>query len=1026
MFEFIYHKNLDTLHVGCETPRAYFIPFGSAEAAISEERESSDRFISLCGDWDFKYYSSEYELGDFLSADFDFGDFDKMPVPRSWQTVLGKGYDAPVYSNTKYPFPFDPPHVPKENPCALYRRELELAEKPKGKRIYINFEGVDSCFYLFVNGKFSAYSQVSHCISEIDITDLLKQGVNTFCVVVFKWCDGSYMEDQDKYRLSGIFREVYLLVRDEKHLRDIYLKPSLDETFSKGELIVEAISDEALEYTYTLISPNGERLADGCGVTDSANQIAVNAPMLWSDETPLLYTLVLCCGSEYMAFPFGFKCVKIENGVILINGKKVKARGINRHDSHPILGAAVPLSHMLEDLYIMKRHNINTVRTSHYPSDPRFPALCDRLGFYMIDEADIETHGAQNIGYWDIITDSDEWTKAFLDRIERLFERDKNHTSVIMWSVGNEMGVGKNQAKAYEYFHLRQPECIVHCEDYSRRYSVHKLSNGGDYSSAQAMNVYREQKCCDVFSAMYWSIDDIRQKMLSNAEIRELPMFLCEYSHSMGIGPGDLEAYWDTIYSEDRFFGGCVWEWCDHSVAVGDNIYGAPRYSYGGDFGDTWTGNANFCVDGMVFPDRRPHTGLKEYKQALRPFKLEDVSLENGYFSVKNMRYFTGLDCYSLYWRFEREGKLLKQGYISSLDIKPQEIKKFSFALDGVDTSLGGELTAVVRQNTATEWSDAGYEVGFEQVSFASQQKGICEGPAKQLVGGDVLLTEENKYIRIKAGENVYSFDRATGLVCSIVAKDREMLASPMRPTVWRAPTDNDRKIVKRWLQEGFDAPITDCRSFKAVASDGCSAKIEAEFVMSSYSRMPFISFNVTYTVFSDGSMYVNTVAERNKSCYGEEIFMLPRFGFELLMPQGNEYITYLGRGENENYGDMRLSSRFGLYKTTATRNFEHYIKPQENSAHADTRRMAVNDAYGRGLEFLCTSRPFSFNCCHYTSHDISAAAHDYELVPRLETVVNIDYKQSGIGSNSCGPSLDPRYALNEQSFSFEFCIKAL
>lgn len=1026
MFDFKYHKSLDALHVGCEKPRAYFIPFGSADAAIFGGREKSDRFISLCGDWDFKYYPSEYELEDFLSADFDFGNFDKMSVPRSWQTVLGREYDVPIYSNTKYPFPFNPPHVPRQNPCALYRRELELAEVPKGKRIYINFEGVDSCFYLFVNGKFSAYSQVSHCISEIDITELLKAGVNTFCVVVFKWCDGSYMEDQDKYRLSGIFREVYLLVRDRKHLRDIYIRPSLSKDFSLGTLTVETASDEAVEYTYSLLSPNGEKIKNGNGVTDGAEQITVNAPMLWSDETPLLYTLVLHCGSEYMAFPFGFKSVRIENGVILINGKNVKARGVNRHDSHPTLGAAVPLSHMLEDLYIMKRHNINTVRTSHYPSDPRFPVLCDRLGFYMIDEADIEMHGTQNVGYWDIITDSDEWTEAFLDRIERLFERDKNFTSVIMWSVGNEMGVGKNQARAYEYLHSRQPECIVHCEDYSRRYSIYKLDNNGDYSAKNSRNVFREQKCCDIFSAMYWSTEDIRCKMLSRAEAKELPMFLCEYSHAMGLGPGDLEAYWSMIYSEDRFFGGCVWEWCDHSAVIGNDACGAPKYSYGGDFGDDWTGDVNFCVDGMVFPDRRPHTGLKEYKQVLRPFKLTNVSLEKGCFSVRNMRYFTGLECCSLYWCFERDGKLLKQGYMPSVDIEPQAVKEYPLELDGIDVSRGGELTVSLKQNNATEWSEAGYEVGFEQVSFAPMQSEICDNRAKQFAGGDILLIDENKYVRIKACENIYSFDRATGLLCSLVSKGREMLVSPMRPTVWRAPTDNDRKIVKRWVQEGFDAPITDCRDFNIVVCDGSSAEIEARFVMSNYSRMPFISFTVTYKVLADGTLTVSTAAERGESVYDKEIFMLPRFGFELLMQEGNEYITYLGRGENENYEDMHLSSRFGLYKTTATRNFEHYIKPQENSAHADTRRMSVTDAYGRGLEFVCTLQPFSFNCCHYTSHDISAAKHDYELVPRPETVVNIDYRQSGIGSNSCGPSLDARYALNEERFSFEFRIKTL
>ncbi|MBE6592685.1 MAG: glycoside hydrolase family 2, partial [Ruminococcaceae bacterium] len=572
MFEFKYHKSLEFLHVNCEKPRAYFVPYDTKEKALRGNRADSNRLISLCGDWDFKFYRSEAELDDFLATDFSIAGFDKMTVPRSWQTVLDKGYDTPQYTNAIYPFPFDPPRVPAENPCALYTRKLTLAEEALKKDIFINFEGVDSCFYLFVNGEFAGYSQVSHSTSEINITPLLRAGVNTFSVVVFKWCDGSYLEDQDKFRFSGIFREVYLLLRDKKHICDVYLRPSLSADYSEGALRIETLAGGNLEYEYSLFSPSGEEIISGNATSELSPVMTVSAPSLWSDETPDLYTLVIHSKDEYLSFPFGFKDLKIANGIVFINGKKVKARGVNRHDSHPILGSATPYEHMLNDLYVMKRHNVNTVRTSHYPNDPRFTELCDRLGFYVIDEADIEPHGACVILHWDYFTDSDEWQDAFLDRCERLFERDKNHVCVIMWSVGNEMGVGKNQVRSYEYFHSRQPECIVHCEDFSRRHSYYHL---GAYSDRYGNSKHYppiEEKCTDITSYMYWSTESCRDVYLANKDpfYSNMPLFLCEYSHAMGLGPGDLKDYWDLIWKTDRFFGGCVWEFIDHSVATGD------------------------------------------------------------------------------------------------------------------------------------------------------------------------------------------------------------------------------------------------------------------------------------------------------------------------------------------------------------------------------------------------------------------------------------------------------------------------
>ena len=1016
MFDLAYHTSLDVLHVNCEKPRAYFIPYDNEKKALADNRADNANFISLCGEWDFKFYPTPENIEDFLSADFVLSG-DKMDVPRSWQTVIGKGYDVPQYTNHEYPFPFDPPFVPVDNPSALYSRELYIGEDFLKKEIYVNFEGVDSCFYLFVNNEFAGYSQVSHSTSEINVTKFLKAGYNNFKVLVFKWCDGSYMEDQDKYRLSGIFREVYLLARDKKHIEDIYVRSSLTDEYKTGELKLEVLSP-SLEYEYRLISPSGAEVASGRSVGEV--KISVDSPLLWSDEIPDLYVLIIHCGSEYIALPVGFREVKIVDSVVLINGKKVKAKGINRHDSHPILGGAVPFDHMREDLLIMKRHNINTVRTSHYPNDPRFMTLCDKLGFYVIDEADIESHGCANVKFWDFITDSEDWTEAFLDRIERLFERDKNHPCVIMWSVGNEMGVGRNQARAYDYLHARSPECIVHCEDFSRRWAHARLPDYEKYAkrTLHKTTPYRDQKCCDIMSFMYWSPEDCTRHYFTAEEMKDYPLFLCEYAHAMGVGPGGLKEYWDTIYANDRFFGGCVWEYCDHSIATGDDIYNSPHYKYGGDFGE-YPNSAEFCVDGMVYPDRRPHTGLKEYKNVIKPFAVLDADLKCGSFKIRNLKFFARLEACSVYWKLEQNGRIVKQGFIPSLCIEPQTIEKIEIDLAGVNKALGGELTVSLVQNLATEWSAAGYEIGFEQVSFEADAVGSSN--ADERTNKKLFLEDSRNFVRVIVADTAYTFNKKDGFICSIVDNGKEMLASSIKPEIWRAPTSNDRNIVSKWLSARYHKADLNCRSFEIAESTEKKAVLKTQISMGAPARRPFLSIAITYTILAEGGITVDTHAERIDYTFEDVSPELPRFGYVFMMPEHNERVVYFGRGDGESYEDLRDSSKLGIYETTATKNFEHYVRPQENSAHADTRWVSVTNILGHGLAAIAKGKTFSFNCCHYTAEQITATAHDYELVPIKETVVNIDYRNAGIGSNSCGPELDRRYAITENVIDFSF-----
>ncbi|MBE6619697.1 MAG: DUF4981 domain-containing protein [Ruminococcaceae bacterium] len=1012
-----YHRELETLHVNCEKPRSYFVPYADEKTALCGNRAKSANLISLCGDWNFRFYESANNIDDFLADSFTTDGFDKMTAPRTWQSAIDKGYDKAAYINDGYVFPIDPPHIPTDIPCGLYVRDLFVDKEYLNKKdVYINFEGVDSCFYLFVNDKFAGYSTVSHSTSEINITKLLKAGKNTFKVLVLKWCVGTYLEDQDKLRMSGIFREVYLLSRDKKHIEDIYLKPSLSEDYSEANITVELTAQKALAYEYKLFDPDMKEVVSGKGKTDKNEVITLSSPKLWSDEIPNLYTLVIICGSEYISLPVGLREFKIVGKVIYINGKKVKARGVNRHDSHPYLGYATPEDHMWRDLCIMKAHNFNMVRTSHYPPDPRFVTMCDRIGMYVCDETDMETHGMGKIRHWECLTDSAEWTHMFLDRVERMFERDKNHASVLMWSLGNESGVGDNQIKMYEFIHSRMPDAIVHCEDPCRQY----LFDKPDPRVRKAPGDFHNYT--DVFSVMYKPFD-MSTELSSDPEKLDIPFFQCEYSHAMGNSPGDLKDYWDIIYANDGYFGGCIWEFSDHSVACGENRYAAPEFLYGGDFGEPlYRHSGNFCLDGLVYPDRRVSTGMLEHKNVVKPFAVICDDIFGGKFSILSRREFKNLSDCDIFWKLEQRGKTVKQGRIASPDIAPRETKEFEIDLSGVDKTLGGALTVSLKNIDATPWADAGYEIGFEQFYVAESAE---KAPLGAKAGGKIEVVESDNVIKIIDKKTVYTFDKMSSLLSSIVDNGREMLASPVTPTVWRAPTDNDRSIRIKWTEAGYNSAVMTRHSLSLVSADADKVVLESHVVMGGeVLRAPFIRMNITYTVCSGEGVVVDTKAERLNVQVEKPGPMLPRFGFEFKMPEENERLVYFGRGPVESYIDKRWASSQGLYETSVTDHFEHYIKPQENMAHTDTEWVSVSNLSGHGLSAVSTGKSFSFNCFHYTSKQLTNTPHDHQLRPLKETVVNIDYRHSGIGSASCGPELDPKYRLNEKNISFSFRLR--
>lgn len=982
-----YHQSTETLHVGCEKPRAYFVPFPCGCASKNAERGESTFFKSLCGEWNFKFFKSVNDVCDLSTEDSD-----KLTVPMSWQMALGRGYDVPNYTNVNYPIPYDPPFVPDENPCGLYSRKFTVPAAMAGKKIYLNFEGVDSAFYVWVNDEFAAYSQVSHMTSEIDVTSLVHAGENEIKVLVLKWSDGTYLEDQDMWRMSGIFREVYLLFRDETHIRDIFVHCDLDDSFTDADFTVDVDVTGKATVEWTLDCPCGETISSGkCDVDESGKIVVptIKNAKLWSDEEPNLYNLTLHCGNEYITLPIGARRVEIKDGCVVINGKKVKAKGVNRHDSHHLLGHATPVEHMVRDIMIMKAHNVNMVRTSHYPNDPRFTALCDKYGIYVCDETDLETHGARP---WYALSRSPEWEGEYVDRVQRMVERDKNHPCVIFWSLGNESGWGQNHVAMHTWIKSRDTSRIVHYEGANYDYNDGKyLRDVTDIES----RMYPSPTWCDNYC---------------KAPERDEPLFLCEYSHAMGNGPGDLRDYWEVIEANDNFFGGCVWEFIDHSVAIGDK-YGDPSFTYGGDFGDH-PNDGNFCVDGLVYPDRRVHTGLEELKQAIMPVAVREV--KPGTVAIKSRRYFKSLSDISMAWTVKVDGKAVKSGVHPNLDIAPEGEEVFEIVPENELPAHGTvTLDLSFRQNKPTEWADVGYEVGFAQFIYERAEK-IKAAPALY----PVELCENREEYTVTVGETAYKISKFSGMITDICDNGEHLITKPVVPQIWRAPTDNDRNVQWDWRNSSIHNAKVKCYSTEVVKADENEAVILSKISLAAAPNEVVLRADVTYTVKYGMGIKIACDVKWNiqKKHY-------PRFGMRLTMPEGAEQMRYFGYGPNESYVDKRLASKLGEYKSTVTENYEPYVFPQENSSHWGCRWADVHTVAGHG--FLFTScEPFSFNASHFSPEQLTETRHHYELKREPETTVMLDMRMDGIGSNSCGPELAEKYRFNETEFSSSVTIK--
>ncbi|MBQ2677134.1 MAG: DUF4981 domain-containing protein [Clostridia bacterium] len=991
-----YYQDLNTLHVNCLKPRSYYIPFSSSASAMRGRREQSERFNMLSGDWYFKYFKSIAEVPENIieKTDFNIGDT-TIPVPSNWQI---HGYDYHQYTNVRYPFPYDPPYVPYDNPVGVYSREFEIQSKFEGFRHYITFEGVDSCFFLYINGQFAAYSQVSHSSSEIDITDLVKIGTNHITVLVLKWCDGSYLEDQDKFRLSGIFRDVYILSRPKGHLTDYFIKTSVAPDFRTAEITFQFEAPNPEGISLTLMDPDGATIARTITAFDGTACFKVESPSLWSAEIPDLYSVMIAYADEYICEKVGIKDYKIDNGVIKLNGRAIKFRGTNRHDSHPDVGYAITEDLMIKDLMLMKAYNINAIRTSHYPNDPRFMQLCDEYGFYVIDEADLEAHGVVSIdgGYksqqFDTIADDLIWSDAIVDRAQRLVERDKNRPCVMMWSMGNESGYGK---------------CIINAINWTKQ---RDNSRPVHYEGARHFGVEGTQPEVDVVSFMYASPEGCNN-YLASGDTR--PLVLCEYSHALGNSPGDFKEYWDIVYANPRFCGVFVWEWANHAFSLGTTADGKTKYGYGGDFGEKLHDGV-FCVDGMVSPDRKPGNALKELKYVVQPVRIEAENFEDGLFRITNLYDFIYLSRFECHWELTLEGKVIDKGNLGALPIPPQRSEQIRIPYDPPKTG-NCYIRISFHQIGDSAWADDMHEIASTQLKVPTE----AAVNTVEYEPSDIIFEESEKFIKIKGRGFAYSFNKQSGAFEQFIVDGVKLLKKPMQYNIWRAPIDNDCYVKNQWYELGYDQYTARTHDVVCKKENDCVV-ITTDLVMGAPAKRCNIKIVAKWIINSLGMISVTSDVT-----VGENAAFLPRFGFKMAFDKTFDTAEYFGYGPNESYIDKHYSSYIGRFKASVDNMMVDYIKPQENGNHYNTLWGSIYNADRVGLIFSSDNK-FDFSALPYSAEEMQSVGHNFELPRSTQNVVCADFMQSGVGSNACGPDLPERYRLNHKSFSFKLDIKPL
>ncbi len=934
-----HYENLQKTSENRLKARSYYIPEGNG-------------YKLLNGEWKFAFF----ENGDMACTPEKW---DSITVPGCWQR---QGYENPNYANIAYPFPIDVPFVPNINPAGVYEREFTVDNTDNNT--YFVFEGVASCGELYINGKYVGFTQGSHLFAEFDITDYVVKGTNTVRVYVRKWCVGSYLEDQDQLRYNGIFRDVYILSRPKNHIFDIDIKAE------NGRIICTADKDFTAEVYF------GEQLLGDAQSTEKKAEIEVENPLLWNAEQPNLYTVKIYSAGEIIIRKIGFRTIKISPEYeLLINGSPVKLRGVNHHDTNMDKGYTMSEEDILTDLQLMKQLNINCIRTSHYPPTSKFLDFCDEMGFYVVLETDIETHGfcyrtpSRDLGYDDSPewpSKNPEWEREFVERMQRAYERDKIHSSIIMWSSGNESNYGCNQEAMFRWIKERDSERLCHAEDDWRE-------NKSEYT--------------DVYSRMYPALEELYS--LSADENLKKPFYMCEYAHAMGNGPGGIWDYWEAVLGNKKTIGGCIWEWADHVVMV-DGVQ-----KYGGDFEGELTHDSNFCCDGMVFANREFRAGTMEIKNTYAPFRIRK---EGERIMVKNLFDFNSFADYSFEYNVEVDGVSIEKGSATSAALPGEEFAITPTAAVPHTCALGCYITVRMLDKE-------GFELGIFQEKLESQKQ---ELPAKV-----PLEIEGNEFFAFAKGADFeYTVSLQQGNFVSIRKNGCELLHSPSKLTFFRPLTDNDLPMKAKWENTNRAGLALNHIFTKVYKAEISGNRIIFDASCAGVSHGPFFRFKLTYEFFADCSIEVSLEGKIEETAE-----WLPRLGFEFCLPKSVENFRYFGNGPLQSYADMAHHGAVAMYESSAAAEYVNYVRPQEHGNHIDCRLLELENS----LKF--TADKMEICVLHHSAEQLHKAEHTDEIGEGKATYVRIDYKDSGIGSAACGPLPFSQYLLSEKDIEFSFTL---
>jgi len=997
-----------------EAARATAIPFAEAGAALLRDPAGSPWVESLNGDWSFNWsVNPDQRPADFFRPDFDISSWDTIPVPANWQ-LHGHGY--PIYTNVRYPWGDpDPPRVPHDfNPVGSYRRTFTVPDVWSDRQVYLHFAGVSSAFYLWINGEEVGYSQGSRTPAEFNITGYLRPGENVVAAEVYRYTDGSYLECQDFWRISGIFRDVFLYSLGDLNIRDFQVHTDLDENFEDAALGVDVwvrnsgAANGSFSVHGQLVDSEGTVVVDGLTVAAEApadSDVIVRLdhnlsnPPKWSAEDPNLFRLVLTLEDaegavvQAVSSNVGFRKVEISGGQLLVNGEAVLLKGTNRHEHDPDTAHVISTEGMVEDILLMKQHNINAVRTSHYPDVTEWYDLTDRYGLYVIDEANIESHG---IGYEPDKTlgNKPEWGKAHMDRTVSMVERDKNHPSIIIWSLGNEAGDGVNFTATSSWIRERDPSRPVHYE---------RAELGPN---------------TDIYCPMYERIPDIVEYATTHDD---RPLILCEYSHAMGNSNGNLKEYWEAIYSHERLQGGFIWDWVDQGLR--QPVPGRPGeyyFAYGGAFEPEGVyHDDNFLMNGLVSADRVPHPGLLEVKKMYEYITVTPVDLKRGEVEIGNGYGFISLDGFDGLWELRGDDVVLASGRLPKLDIEPSQSRKVTVPLPKISARPGVEYWLDVSFQLAEDqpWADKGHEVAWAQFALDV----AAEMPKLDTVAMPPLdVAEDGDRITVAGDGFTVQFDRVTGTIASLVSGGEELIRSGPQPNFWRAPTDNDR---------GNEMPDR-CAPWKVASGDrkitGSSVNrlgpAEVEVSFESVLGGVESTTQTIYTVVGSGDILMDVAMEPSD----DELPDLPRFGMQMVVPGGFEKLTWYGRGPHESYWDRKAGARVGVHSGTVDEQFVDYSEPQENGNKTDVRWLSLTHDDGSGL--LVVGDPLvGFSAHHYTTDDLENAKHSYEMERRDDITLNIDMQQTGVGGDdSWGARTHDEYTLWAKPFEYSFRLRPL